>query len=230
MAKATGHEDIDTDGEQFSRAVPISERKVDRDTIQQSLYARANAKSERQTGGEPFNLKKGSEASQFQSAAEQYDLAREVKYSAGRHTMSNFGWHNYDERLLVKWKTTDLMIMLLSAIVQSALVPMIASWPSLRTNLTETHMQYTWNGPANLDFLRSRTPYVEVGRISAHVVLFELLLIEHDCIIRIADGECVRLFCPDRETYRRTVTSLTGQTICISRKTLSLTFANSPRT
>ena len=45
--------------------------------------ARAQAKIEQQTGGEPMNLAKGSEASRLQSAAEQYDLAREGKQDGG---------------------------------------------------------------------------------------------------------------------------------------------------
>jgi hypothetical protein len=47
-----------------------------------SLHARANDAIEKGSGGEPMNIPKGSEAARLQSAAEQYDLAREGKQAA----------------------------------------------------------------------------------------------------------------------------------------------------
>ena len=45
--------------------------------MQASLHARAQEAIEKESGGEPLNISKGSEAARLQSAAEQYDLARD---------------------------------------------------------------------------------------------------------------------------------------------------------
>ena len=50
---------------------------MDRDALQQSLRDVAKAK----ISGNEMNIEKGSEAARLQSAAEQYDLAREGKQS-----------------------------------------------------------------------------------------------------------------------------------------------------
>ena len=52
---------------------------MDRDAIQESLHARAQEKIDAQYGGNAEAKDKGSESARLQSAAEQYDLAREGK-------------------------------------------------------------------------------------------------------------------------------------------------------
>jgi len=66
--------------------------EVDRDALQESLDARAQHAIRKETGAEPagegkgsegMNMKKGSEAARLQSAAEQYDQARDGVMDGG---------------------------------------------------------------------------------------------------------------------------------------------------
>ena len=76
----------------MARDTQASGGDVDRDSVQQSLHARAEEKIRQETGAEPINMErgsegmnmaKGSEGARLQSAAEQYDRARKGMQKAG---------------------------------------------------------------------------------------------------------------------------------------------------
>ncbi|KAK5163409.1 uncharacterized protein LTR77_010782 [Saxophila tyrrhenica] len=92
MAQAEGSSDLNTGAQRLAREVPKAGGEVDRDAVQESLHARAQEAIEKQTGGDPMpkgkgssemNMEKGSEAARLQSAAEQYDQAREARIDGG---------------------------------------------------------------------------------------------------------------------------------------------------
>lgn len=92
MAQSQGSTDLNTDAQRLSRDVPPSGGEVDRDQLQASLHQRAQEQIKKETGTNPaeagkgaegMNMKKGSEAARLQSAAEQYDQAREGKMDGG---------------------------------------------------------------------------------------------------------------------------------------------------
>ena len=91
LSQQQGDSDINLGGKHIARDTDPSGGEVDRDKIQEALHARAEAKIQEHTGihpnDEPNNIQKGSEAARLQSAAEQYDLAREGKQAAEQTKM-----------------------------------------------------------------------------------------------------------------------------------------------
>ncbi len=82
MAQAEGAKDINAGARELSREVPPSGNEVDREAIAKELHKKTDQKIEEHTHGVPMSIQKGSEAARIQSAAEQYDLAREGKQAA----------------------------------------------------------------------------------------------------------------------------------------------------
>jgi hypothetical protein len=88
--QGTPKSDLAQAGRDIMAAVEPSGGKVDRDAIQKGLQGRAQAKIKEQIRSDEWTSEKGSEASRLQSAAEQYDLAREWKAEGGgRRSSSN---------------------------------------------------------------------------------------------------------------------------------------------
>lgn len=76
IAQQQGASDLSKGSRDVARSVDPS-GPVDRDAIQESLHARAEAKTKEQFGEDPQRVAPGSEASRLQSAAEQYDITHE---------------------------------------------------------------------------------------------------------------------------------------------------------
>lgn len=81
IAQSEGHDDLSKGTMKVAREVQPSGGDVDRDAIEESLQARADAKIEQEADAEG-NLSKGSESSRLRSAAEQYDQARKGQQAA----------------------------------------------------------------------------------------------------------------------------------------------------
>ncbi|XXH00779.1 AdoMet-dependent rRNA methyltransferase spb1 [Hypoxylon texense] len=86
IAQQQGESDLSKGSRDVARQVE-PHGPVDRDTIQQSLHALAEAKTKQQFGEDPERVAAGSEASRLQSAAEQYDLAHEGKQRKMKHNL-----------------------------------------------------------------------------------------------------------------------------------------------